>query len=1097
MEDDDQNQYVHHELNIQVQALAQRLDQTRNRHVGIRDANQNSSHEADWAASHLLARILMQSQQAETFPNRTNLENLLQANGFDKSRLQSLEAKFWVRFVLGQPHIPRSIRSAISAIQSPIRHDSEKEHIDDYVKQLGVDKDILETITTFLKKKNHFWISRALLQKLREAHRQAHTKTPTIKKLVELGVIEPCTDIAKDKYVLTFYTERIESEKNLWQVLQKRIFSLLWEWLCDSKDFADDIQRVQKWIESASEFDEFYELNKYISAAKKEHLNAAIQTVLMSESDIQGREFELEKLRWETDYGFGRLLLEPLPVQHYSFLDAWKWWNQLEEITQRSGFSRQKFESMFSIAIRELGWYQQSEFLKKCLENSFNRPYLLYCVVRNYKYAHRSELARLLQEPKTASLGLYLIQEINLRDNLIGFNENYADSEIKQKIEKTQVWEKAISIICEVIKFISWSSQDWLKIERFDAMVVSLGEILLFSAQKTVQAEHQLERNLGKQELNELQTRFKILTSSLASLDAFEDYILPIYKWLMASVEQSKSESSTSESMRIAEMKVLFWLLEVSNENSPIAVTIAQGITELYCQEIRSWKVENQSRNFVISWHDAIYELMDFPWAKVARVLITAGQLDALIQPDKVDLVLELRSVERSIKGLVFDETGYPEYSLFRSWLQKIRTHILVLLRIHRELKHGEAPSAKKIELKIRDLIIGSAGLGTDKAQIGLFSHDLDNPFRRRRKAHFVYQVTQGIHLFSADDCKRTFLAWIEKEDYPDVLLAIVEDSIFEDVRQAALARIEQQDLYEYLNRQFLITGYERLLINAANAGETKVAKQVLEYMESAQLNDTQKTNWLIFSHRIRLMIAYQENDLKTINTLKFPTLETYVDNQSPKEIQKDFENSRTFFRSLLELESNPQKAYEGFHKLFQNESTNTAYAVNRFAAAVRLAQANSVHEIRKQALSVALEEWRAATPNFSENALREISRYSCYSELIVLDELEMDLRFDEVWQNLANDLKITVAYVDIAVKNGLRRDKKSVAEGIYEAARPYHTNSVGAMAAGFAEIQNRFNGLDKKLFSLTVTQNTDTDKLEKWRAVWHEITQLQFNVEC
>jgi hypothetical protein len=1094
MEDETQDQHVDYDLQNRIHELAQLLDLTRNRGMGVQRENQNSPHEADWAASHLLANLLIHAEVADTLPNRKNVENFLRTKGFEKDQLQSLEMKFWVRFVLGELYIPRSISSAIRAIQNSIRFDSEKEAIDNYAKELGEHKEILEAITAFLKGRNHFWISRVSLEKLRNAHHHAHSRTPTVKRLIELGVIEPCVDTAKNGFILAFSNPTIESEKNLWQVLHKRVFALLWEWLCEDERYTNDVQRLQKWLERTSELDKFYGIEKYVSSDKQERLKRAMQTVLTSEPDIQGREIELEKLRWEHDYGFGNLRVAPLSIKQQSLLDFWNWWKPFEEITWRLGFSRERFDSLIHIAIGNLEYYEKSDFLQSCLNNSFDKPYLFYCAIRDYEHAYRSGMARLLQDSKTVSLGLVLIHEINLRNNSIHFNEDRTHSEIKLQNQKTDLWQRAVSIVCRVANSIIWSSEDGLKKERFDDMITSLSEILLFSAREVYQIERQSETYFVKQELDGSQERFKILKLNLEKLNSFEKYILLIYEWIKTSIAKSKSEFSLSNSMPIAEMKVLFWLLDNSEENSVEAVKIAQGITELYTQEMNFWKVENQGKNFVVSWSDSSHELMEFPWIKIARVLTSIKQLNLLNQPSGLDLISELKSVNKSIKGLVFTESDYPEYSLPRSWLQKIRTHIQVLLRIHSELKPVESTTAKKIETKIRDLISGSANADSDTRQLGLFSHDLDDLYRKRsQEGLFVHQVIRGINRFSADGCKRTFLAWIEKEDYPDVLLAIAEDTVSEDVRKTALERVGQQDLHDYLEKQLFITGYERLLETAVLAGESKVARQILEYMESAKLNDVQQTNWLIFSYRIRLMLAYQEKDLETINTLKFPKFETHVNNRSPEEMRQDFEHIRIFYRALLELTSNPENSYQSFDELFKKEPTSAAYAVNRFAAAVHFAQALTDSEVRKQRLLDALEEWQTATPNFSEDAIKRVSPYLSYSRLAVFDEVEQDLRFDVEWQNLTDDLKIKVPYVDIAVKNALRRNKTDLAEQVYESARPYHTDSRGSIADNFAEIEKRFDGLAKALTPLSMLETTDVGKIEKWRAVWHEITQSRF----
>jgi hypothetical protein len=293
--DEDNQIPIDYTTQTKVSELAQLLNQTKSHAVG--KSGENSIHEANWAASHLLTKFLMHSEVLETFPDRENVEYFLQSKGFELSQLQNLEKKFWVRFVLGKLHIPRSIQAAIRVIESTIRNDSDKKAIDEYAKKLGKDKEILEQLAGFLKKTNHFWLSRALVIKLRDAHRKAHAKTPTTKELVVLGFIEPHKNNSQDGFILVFQSTKIDSTNNLWQVLHNQISALLWELLCHNSSFGNDTQRVVRWLKRISELDEIYWVEEYISPENRERLVVAIREVLKSEPDIQGRENELQKLR--------------------------------------------------------------------------------------------------------------------------------------------------------------------------------------------------------------------------------------------------------------------------------------------------------------------------------------------------------------------------------------------------------------------------------------------------------------------------------------------------------------------------------------------------------------------------------------------------------------------------------------------------------------------------------------------------------------------------------------------------------------------------------------------------------------------------------
>lgn len=1076
MDNENQTPFDDHITQRKVQELAQLLNQTTSRAVGESNENKNSICEADWAASHLLANFLMHAEILDTFPSRKNTELLLQSKGFEISQLQSLEQKFWVRFILGKLHIPRSIKSAIRAIESTIRNDSDKQAMEEYSKKLGKDKEILLTLTRFLEKRNHFWLSKKFLKKLRDAHRNAHSKTPTLKKLFNLGVIEAQTKDSQDGFILVFQNVKVDSTNNFWHVLRKRISALLWEWLCDEDGFVNDSQRLGNWLQLVSELDTVYAVEKLMSAEKQERFKFAMRSVLVSEPDIQGRETELQKLRWESDYGFGGIRAKTLTSKRQSLLDIWHWWQPLGETTWRPGFGRAKFDSFMQSALGNRDWYQDDDFLESLLVNSHDKPYLFHVAIRFYQHARRAGIARMLQKPQMASLGLKLLTCINLNENEFSYLEDRSLQAIKTKNQKIDFWQRGVDIVCRVAQSFQWRIEDNLQKDYFNNMVIALSEALLFIAREVYASEKRSNGEIDDVPLE----RLKVLTTTFSKADLFEKFSIPIYHFILKSIKDSISASSTSNEMPIAAMKVFFWLLENALDDSKEAIEIANGITALYSREIKRWRAGNKA----VSWHDSLSELTEFDWSKIARILVSNGQLDLLLKP--LDYIFELKSVKQNFQQLS-DDNSYSEYGLTRTWLQKIRTHVFVLLRIHRALQEKETELKNKIETAIRELIAGTTQPISDIGQVSLFSHELDNQYSNRSIQNpFIDAVIKGINTFSAKGYKTTFDSWIEKEENPDVLLAIVDSAISEGMRNSALERLNQHDLQNFLETQLSITGFERLIDSAVLAGESNIVRRILSYLDTVNLNDTQRTNWQKLAFRVRLMLAYQEKDLETIINLESPRFERFMDSQ----LQRDFSNTRIFYRALLELETNPEEAYRGFNTLLEQDSLSSTYGVNRFAAAVHVAQAIVEPEFRKQKLLDALEEWQKASEKFSEIELKRVEPNACYSRLIVFDATGQDEKFEREWRKLTNDLKMSVPYVDIAVQHALRRNMLEAANAVYAAAKPYHTDFEGNVSNSFEEIKKRFNGDPKTLAILVETGSAESGRVEKLRAAWLEITQ-------
>ncbi len=1001
--------------------LKQFLDETRP-HTPALERDGIPQEESEWAASHLLTSLLENAVPRSPALTHGEAQRLLDAND-RPAALEELAERGYVRFVLGRLEIPYAVWSAARA-QNP-------------EKDLAWLLEPIRLLSDAKSAKNRFWISQAEAEALRNQHAAAHPRTPELDGLAAIGATAPIIHGGQPGFLLT---ERLDDRPSLWQSLTQRVAAHLWVKLCGNAALADDQARVERWLERVTDLEDWFEAPDHMSQIFRDRLIAAAWARTMREPDLVGRVEEARRVQLDTDLPLRTgYRLDPPPGEPSSLLEAWRWWEQLEQM-QRILTCRRRSDGLLRIASWPARHDWRSPLVVEWLVASRNRPYLMSFLTVGRNYTLRSNLVTLLFNVDTISLGLALIKDLAI-DNAAGdFWQDQSTRNAWYDEKRNAVWDTTATIVAQTLANVQDEQQ---------AVVQALGEVLLLAAQDV-----EARRWVADEDDAGARRRFDALFDAFQATGFLPDLVGPLRTWLSNDAAVASEQSDTSESLPVPRLKVLFSLLRALSADRKEAAATAHDIVRLYAAELKRW---GSAGGGIVNWYRSGERLASLPWGDVAQALLAVQQPQIILKPDGVHLEAKLGGVEEELEALPADARERERHDRTRNWLNKIRCHLRVLFRIHDILNSQDdyEELLRGVEGRVQDLVVASAAADPDADRPGLFDPRLDElTGEGNGTASFAEVAVQAINRFNPAECVRTFAVWTERETHPVILLRIAESTVATQARDAAVAQLERFDLNAFLDDQYWIPSFERLVEAAALAERTELARRVLKFVEDLGLNERQRPDWDVFAYRMRLMLAYHERDIEGLRTLDPPTVEGAGRNQSPASLRQSLERSRRFYRALLDLERDPAKAEETFDDLLRLDPGSAANAVNRFAAAVRFASRQDDEATRVGEYSRSLRDWDEAARAIPERGQREVLRQSSYSRLVALDGARRDLEFDRAWEALPTDLKADLSFVGVAVNNATRRGHASFAQVALNRARPYHIGVNGQVSETFQALE-------------------------------------------
>jgi hypothetical protein len=1041
-------------------------------HEAIVSAGDNS-----WAESRFLVELLLHAQPRRKWLDRECASEILRAAGSTVT-LESLEKRFWVRFIVGHLEIPGGIRAELA----------QRKHEDALP---DAERDALQRLVAVRDDKTPlFWIERSQLEQIHAVHSGAHRRTPTLSELEKSHASGPATHEALEGYVLP-WCDRGNGGLSPW--LCTRVLGLYWEALAGEAsrrvDEAKDDAAFHKWLAAAFEFYWFTSPTDHMTNSMRARLIKAAKRCVIKDTDVIDPDDELERFLWET-VGFdrpSRLRIPPKPTKDSSLLDVYQWFNHaaLHEPTGLRSL-RERLDILISLIVHHDADIWQYNVVD-ILHASRQKPYLMYYATLSMQVGRSVAIAGLVAHVDTASLGMLLLAERNAPVENFNWEEPSNCARI-QETEQNRIWREAVGVLLGTVR-------EELPTKPKEC-ARALGETFLLSVPGNSRRKHMAHVADLEDILRQgTEKRLQILLQELSTTRHF--VLLPlavdIHSFLSDRIEKRQCTPPS------AEVRILLWLLRTLTEVdyvAPAPDNIASTIVDAYKSVLLRKEVNDEGR--LVIWDDDAPDMVDLPWVDLAMFLERRGRVDELLAPEGVNFDAQLSESYQSKQ--------YGGGNEHRTWVRKTRLHLRVLFTIHEGLpnrdfdpvlglpvKQSHALIAR-IEQEIALLVSTCAKSAHDRKHGSLFAPD-SSTFAAgiRGSEGILAPILRIFNRFrSAEKRDVGFSDWIAVENDPTVLLTIYDRALSPSARDRAATRLNSINFENIAADMSLATQLEELAMAANVANQPEVVFKILAYGSKHLQPSYRENEWAIFDYEMRLMIAYHRRSEAELDAVQLPPNPQRYQRRLDMHIQDDIVDKREFYRGLIVLDNDPSKARKIFVQLAAKYPGSVSYAVNLTAASLEWAKQVEDPEERQRAFRRVLREWESMEQTIPATALASVQKNVAGIRLLALDGAKDDDTFDAAWANLKTETRADIDIVTISVTNARRRGLQERANVVLGVARQYYVDTTGKVDERFARLEKE--SAAPQLYSAATTVRTLTDELEAHHAAFQKLRNSRAN---
>lgn len=979
----------------------------------------------DWAQSHFLVELLLHAKPRRPWLDRDRVREILRNEGGGVT-LERLEGRGWVRFIVGQLEIPKSVRGELlhakheEALPAP-----ERAALHVLVKA----RDNNEPL---------FWLEGDQFERIYRAHSIAHILTPSLQELQQALVIHPATHEGREGYALPW-------RKSKYEALTARVVGLYWEALmrgAPPRNYNDaDDCNFRKWLIAVFEFHGWSSFAEHMTKTSLARLVKAAKRCILQETDLLDPEKEVDRVLFEA-VGFERPSNLSLPARlphDASLLDICRWFDRsaLFESTGPRPL-RTNLNWLISLVIAYDPEVCQGDLLE-LVRASRDIPYLIY-QIRMSMGTRSNAIAAFVAHVESASFGMLLLAERSVRsDSDFNWEERGHQAQLHET-EKNRLWREAVGVLLGTI--YDEIREEPLRSHKHCAR--ALGETLLLAVPSLSQRSHlpdvdDVLRASAAERLDILLaetsiSRSFVLVPLLADLHAF----------LAARVD--------AQSRPTAELRILLWLLRTLNadgnkfavEIQKVADTILHAYTRvILCQEFDDF-------GNLKSWHNDEPGIVDLPWTDLVAYLHRNGRSGEMLTPNGIELH------DRLLRS--YQSERYQGGEDHHSWIRKTRMHLRVLLATHAHFAKRDFVPAMVLNAKQRDdlltsienqislLVTKCAKSAHDGVHGSLFAPDAEFFSGGITGADGLFMpLMRRLTRFTSPDRRNELLAgWIHAENDPTVLLAMLDHNLPAAVKERAIIRLSALDIEQVVKDARQVTRWMEMARTANIANRPEIVKAILDYGNNHLSAPYREKEWALFEYEMRLMLAYNARNEADLDEVQPPPIPERYRHDVGSHVQDDILDKREFYRGLIKLDKDPSKAREIFQGLVAKYPETISHAINMTAASLRFAKRIEDHDERKQQFVELLHEWESIERTFPASTLAHYHHNLASIRLIALDGACDDNAFDAAWARTDIDTRIDIDIVTLGVKNARRRGLREKANEMLAVARPYYVDMSG-----------------------------------------------------
>jgi len=1085
----------------QLEYLTDQLQVLNNITSSISDEEKYAKNaDIQWGASLFMAHLLAESKLTLPFLDHKTVQQLLEQYNEEHQGVVDFEyltESYLFRFVLNQVEIPSSIINQI--------HNKNQE-----------EKTELSFLRLLYNKKHGreekielgLYISKERVKQLRKTHVKVYPNTPSINEMKGSEII---AEFDKENFKL-----KRGYDKSFWRFLEDKAAALYWEEILAGSQKSDTVS-LQQWLKKVRLFFSWSDAPRHMSPENRNKFLTAAVELILNEDDLLGWEQELLRLRLETDFLVENnfVLDVNLPDDKNNILRVFKWWGKPPIkglVMNLHGGSRQQLNSLIYAVIkndeRDVASEDFNKWTIELLQNSNSRPYLTYIVAYIVRNSCPEAIPGLLLNRETISLGLNLLFELDFSGKFYSLPNSVRSKKIAEI--KNNLWREGIELAFSPL----------LKVEKDDQVFKEkvIAEVLLTLArkiEKDKKTSHDLEiKNNLLQELLNYLADLRLNIKEFASDNLINPGIINtmalklINNWKK---ELGKGRKPAFGGLPRAELKLMFWLFDLvrnttteewqtvkafnNKEKSLVLQTIADTIINIYTCELKREIFTSDDQELVVTWTSRQPDNLKLPWESLFIYLRQDNRLNEILIP--INIRKRLKKIYPIPDGAtkkssrVIADSAEGKLKRKQAWVYKIRLHLSILINTQKKVSINEV-GKNTIKSDLEKTIVNIlANFTIDDLCSG--KTDIFDSFYERdlftENEELFPLLAKMLTGFSKENYDKAVNKILSGTDDPVRFLILYQQVIDEASQQKIREKIFDMNLKEYLEEQYWLPEMEKALINSVNAGYTEIAEEIINYGDKILSQHPKQLEWQKLVYRIKLNLAFQKGDLEGLENISIPTEKGVV---APEE---EFKSTKDYYKALVLLKNNPGKAYKIFDQLLYSKYLKSQIAVNRFAATIRMAEQEE--ELKKQMnlYRQALNEWDIIKKSLNENELHTIAKQVAYNKLLCYDYLKMNKEFDQLWDELPNQIKVEIDFLEVAVNNFLDRGQYDITKKLIEEKEVYYFGIDNKPSNKFQKLKEQLTNYKRKHLSPQVVDEIAfKPDLRQYRTYYQDI--LGFNPE-
>ncbi len=946
-----------------------------------------ASDDTIWNSSHLIARLIRQSQWFE--PELTESESV---NIIGKNMYNNLIKKMIVRHINGIVYINNSVNTRYC-------YGLSEEELDKL--------DMLRAAKSN-GKRDVLWISKTSVLAAITQHKIANHECPLdpynfdgfppLRRKNIDGYELPCKSSESPKW----YVESLPSaivKLVSYQVAKGR--------MNESKDIIEFFRVA---------YCRGIDLIDYLSKEHELHLRTILFSMLMSDKNCSDYTKEYEQpIYWH------RELASEYPND--SPLSAYILYKKVVggDFTAEYDSTRWYIRNAASLAVSSTRRNRKSiEEIVRMIITVHNKPYLLNSIIKSIENNNTRIIIYMLLNVLTMPLGMYLLLSVEFQDGYL--TEGYSERQSRLHTRRMMILKEAMPVVSHTLARF-FAKHGMLKLTAKSTI-----DLLRVAALACASTQRR-STNLHNDELEQSEAVYRIITEcimetkvvALITVDgkSYQPSIVGYYCTEICNDLEERFSSIEAPSCLKASITVLEALysdqsaININGEkHAKSIIRVLRLVMHMY-RKIFKLDVPDKDFRYVSELEVSPYIDFSIP-------------LFSMKEHRQFSEFIEFRPIRDKLRKLDKMEKLYED--ILAGCSARLRNHLKVLLQaymqIRKSTKISKANKAKMqnyLEDSISDLVLSISDPA--KGSVDLFDRSLvvelpgDNSF-----AELVSDTVRVARLFS-DGGYELQQKWIAQMMDPYILLIMSQDIIHNDHLKQVKQKLEKKEILNTALKEHSMLKIIYIVQKAALYNHVKIANRLIKYGSKSFKTHAMFNDWQLAAFRSSLLLAYNKNSREDIKNIALPS---FGDEANPfvKAKYSEAEESRSFYLALLDLHDNPTRAAKAFQRLLRRTSNPISVLANLFAAKLCNAERVEEDETRRSAYEAALRWWQNSTSHMKDQIA--YSSVAVRNTLIAMDSAELDSEFDEYWLEIDDTLQKHPEIALIKLDNLKRRGLKS-----------------------------------------------------------------------